>query len=175
MNDAGAAGPQGGLAVRRSRLIWTQSTAARRRGYFLAGVGLTTGHALDAIATEANIFSFRPMGHSSTADTEAAIAAITGLAERVFAFYPFTPDPLPANWRDILRAWLLGAAARRDRRRSGVGDATVHRGWPRLSPSLGDGGVRVRAVANGDTIGRSEWRSMITSLAWQSPPSKPER
>jgi hypothetical protein len=27
-----------------SRLIWTQSTAARRRGYFLAGVGLTTGH-----------------------------------------------------------------------------------------------------------------------------------
>ena len=28
--------------------------AARRRGYFLAGVGLKTGHALDAIAPDAN-------------------------------------------------------------------------------------------------------------------------
>ena len=38
--------------VSRSRLIWNQSTAARRRGYFLAGVGLTTGNALDAIAAD---------------------------------------------------------------------------------------------------------------------------
>jgi len=41
--------------VSRSRHIWNQSTVARRRGYFLAGVGLTAGHALDAIAADVNI------------------------------------------------------------------------------------------------------------------------
>ena len=43
----------GGL-LSRSKLIWRQSSAAQRRGYFLAGVGLTAGLALDAIAAEAN-------------------------------------------------------------------------------------------------------------------------
>ena len=41
-------------------------------------------------------------------DAEAAILAITALAERLFAFYPFAPDPFPDNWRAILRCWLLG-------------------------------------------------------------------
>lgn len=91
--------------VSRSRLIWSQSTAARRRGYFLAGVGLTTGHALDAIA---NLLLIQANGAILAGDAEAAIGAITGLAEQVFTFYPFTSDPLPANWRHILRAWLLG-------------------------------------------------------------------
>ena len=94
--------------ISRSRFIWSQSTAARRRGYFLAGVGLTTGHALDAIAADANLLLIQANGAILQGDAEAAIAAITALAERVFTFYPFTPDPMPANWRDILRAWLLG-------------------------------------------------------------------
>lgn len=92
----------------RSRLIWSQSTAAGRRGYFLAGVGLTTGHALDAIATEANLLLVQANGAMLEGDAEAAITAITCLAERVFTFYPFRPDVLPANWREILRRWLLG-------------------------------------------------------------------
>ena len=94
--------------VSRSRHIWNQSTAARRRGYFLAGVGLTTGHALDAIAADANILLVQANGGILDGDAEAAIMAITSIAERVFAFYPFRPDPMPANWRDILRTWLLG-------------------------------------------------------------------
>ncbi len=94
--------------VSRSRLIWSQSTAARRRGYFLAGVGLTTGHALDAIAEDANLLLVQANAAILDGDGDAAIAAITGLAERVFEFYPFSPDPWPANWRDILRAWLSG-------------------------------------------------------------------
>jgi hypothetical protein len=94
--------------VSRSRLIWTQSTAPRRRGYFLAGMGLASGHALDAIAEKANLLLVQANSSILVGDAEAAITAITGLAERVFAFYPFTPDPMPANWRDILRTWLLG-------------------------------------------------------------------
>lgn len=139
--------------VSRSRLIWNQSTAARRRGYFLAGVGLTTGHALDAIAAEANILLIEANGAILEGDAEAAIAAITGIAERVFAFYPFTPDPLPANWRDILRAWLLGqplaalAAAQASETLQFVEGGLVYRlPWAMEA-------IRVRAAANGDTVG----------------------
>jgi hypothetical protein len=139
--------------VSRSRLIWSQSTAARRRGYFLAGVGLTTGHALDAIAADANLLLIQANGAILAGDAEAAIAATSGLAERVFAFYPFTPDPLPVNWRDILRAWLLGQPL-----------AALGAGQPSETLQFVEGGlvyrlpwameaIRVRAAANGDTVG----------------------
>jgi superfamily II DNA/RNA helicase len=139
--------------VSRSRLIWSQSTAARRRGYFLAGVGLTTGHALDAIAADANLLLIQANGAILEGDAEAAIGAVTGLAERVFAFYPFTPDPFPANWRDILRAWLLGqplavlAAGQSSETLQFVEGGLVYRlPWAMEA-------IRVRAAANGDTVG----------------------
>jgi hypothetical protein len=139
--------------VSRSRLIWSQSTAAGRRGYFLAGVGLTTGHALDVIAADANLLLIQANGAILEGDTEGAITAIAGLAERVFAFYPFTPDPLPANWRDILRAWLLGqplaalGAAQASETLQFVEGGLVYRlPWAMEA-------IRVRAAANGDTVG----------------------
>lgn len=139
--------------VSRSRFIWGRSTAARRRGYFLAGVGLTTGHALDAIAAEANLLLIAANGSVSDGDAEGAIAAITALAELVFNFYPFTPDPLPENWRDILRAWLLGqalagvAAEQRSEMLQFVEGGLVYRlPWAMEA-------IRVRATANGDTVG----------------------
>lgn len=139
--------------VSRSRLIWNQSTAARRRGYFLAGVGLTTGHALDAIAQEVNLLLVQANGSILIGDDEAAIAAITGLAERVFAFYPFTPDPMPDNWRHIIRAWLLGqplaaiAAGQESETLRFIEGGLVYRlPWAMEA-------IRVRAAANGDTIG----------------------
>lgn len=139
--------------VSRSRLIWNQSTTARRRGYFLAGVGLATGHALDAISDEANLLLIEANRAILEGDAEAAISAIIGLAERVFTFYPFTPDPLPANWRDILRAWLLGqplaalGAAKASETLQFVEGGLVYRlPWAMEA-------IRVRAAANGDTVG----------------------
>ena len=110
-----------------------------------------------------------------TGDTEAAIAAITGLAERVFAFYPFTPDPLPDNWRAILRAWLLGERL-----------AAIAVGQELQTLQFIEGGlvyrlpwameaVRVRAVANGDTVPPFGMALDDHELGLQSPPSKPER
>lgn len=139
--------------VSRSKLIWSQSTAAKRRGYFLAGVGLTTGHALDAIADDANQLLVQANSSIIVGDTEASIAAITGIAELVFSFYPFTPDPMPENWRDILRAWLLGLPI-----------AAVAIGQETETLRFVEGGlvyrlpwameaIRVRAITNGDTIG----------------------
>jgi superfamily II DNA/RNA helicase len=136
----------------RGRFIWSQSTAARRRGYFLAGVGLTTGHALDAIAEDVNRLLIQANTGILQGDAEATIAAISGLAERVFTFYPFKPDPLPANWRDILRAWLLGeplvgiAVGQESDTLQFVEGGLVYRlPWAMEA-------IRVRAVANGDTV-----------------------
>lgn len=139
--------------VSRSRLIWSQSTAKRRRGYFLAGVGLSTGHALDAIAADANNLLVQANSALLQSDAEAAIAAITALAELVFTFYPFTPDPMPANWRDILRVWLLGqplaaiAAGQESETLQFIEGGLVYRlPWAMEA-------IRVRAAANGDTVG----------------------
>lgn len=137
----------------RSRLIWSQSTAERRRGYFLAGVGLSTGQALDAIAADANVLLVQANGAILQNDAEAAIAAITAFAELVFTFYPFTPDPMPANWRDILSAWLLGqplaaiAVGQESETLQFIEGGLVYRlPWAMEA-------IRVRAAANGDTVG----------------------
>jgi len=141
------------ILVSRSRHIWNQSTAARRRGYFLAGVGLQTGHALDLIAADANLFLVQANAGILNNDSEATIAAITSIAERVFAFYPFKPDPMPENWREILQAWLLGqplttiAAGQESDMLQFVEIGLVYRlPWAMEA-------IRVRAAANGDTIG----------------------
>ena len=138
--------------VSRSQHIWSQSTAARRRGYFLAGVGLETGQALDAIAEDANLLLIQANGSVLNSDAEAAIAAITAIAERVFVIYPFIPDPMPENWRDILRAWLLGeplfaiAAGQESETLQFIEGGLVYRlPWAMEA-------IRVRGVANGDTI-----------------------
>lgn len=137
----------------RSQHIWAQSTAAQRRGYFLAGVGIATGHALDAIAVDANFLLVQANGGILDGDAERTITAITSIAEHVFAFYPFTPDALPDRWRDILRVWLLGqplaaiAAGQESETLQFIEGGLVYRlPWAMEA-------IRVRAAANGDTIG----------------------
>lgn len=137
--------------VSRTRHIWNKSTAEQRRGYFLAGVGLETGHALDSIAAEANLLLVQA-NFDADADAEAAITAITRIAELVFAFNPFTPDPMPTNWRDILRTWLLGqplaaiASGQESETLQFIEGGLVYRlPWAMEA-------IRVRAVANGDTV-----------------------
>jgi hypothetical protein len=137
----------------RTRVIWAQSTATQRRGYFLAGLGLASGHALDAIAADVNLLLVQANGALLEADNEAAIAAITAIAERVFAFYPFTPDVIPVNWQGILRSWLLGeplvnvSAGQESETLQFVEGGLVYRlPWAMEA-------IRVRGVANGDTVG----------------------
>lgn len=139
--------------IGRSRVVWANSTPQQRRGYFLAGVGLGTGHALDTIAAQANNLLVAANAAMQEPDVDAVIQAITGLAELVFPILPFTPDILPDNWRDILRAWLLGQPL-----------AQLGPGDPSATLQFVEGGlvyrlpwameaIRVRGIANGDAIG----------------------
>lgn len=139
--------------VSRSRQIWAQSTAARRRGYFLAGIGLKTGQALDALAAEGNDLLINANSALIEGNAEAVVTAITSIAERAFAISPFTPEMSPDNWRDILRCWLLGeplaavAVGQEGETLQFVEGGLVYRlPWAMEA-------IRVRGIANGDAVG----------------------
>ena len=140
--------------VARSQLIWSQTTAVRRRGYFLAGLGMTSGHALDAMAARCNELLVQANGALLTGDHEQAIQSITQIAEHVFPIYPFEPDSMPLNWRAIVRCWLLGqplanvAAGQEAETLQFVEGGLVYRlPWAMEA-------IRVRAIANGDVVGQ---------------------
>lgn len=137
----------------RSKLIWSRSSAAQRRGYFLAGVGLTAGHALDAIAEKANSLLVNANAALLAGDADVAVDAITSLAELAFAFHPFKPPTMPDNWQELLRWWLLGkplaelAFGQESKTLHFVEGGLVYR-LPWAMEAL-----RVRAAANGDVVG----------------------
>jgi superfamily II DNA/RNA helicase len=136
----------------RARTIWRSSSSLQRRGYFLAGVGLATGQALDAIAPQANNLLIDANSALQVGATEQAVTAIITLAELIFPIRPFVPQEFPVAWRDILRAWLAGAPME-GQAWSGtealrfVEDGLVYR-LPWAVEAL-----RVRALANDDRVG----------------------
>ena len=71
----------------------------------------------------------------------------------MLAFHPFEPDPFPANWRDILRCWLLGqplaatVAGQEAEALQFIEGGLVYR-LPWAMEAL-----RVRAAANDDVVG----------------------
>ena len=139
--------------VSRANAIWADSTAPQRRGYFLAGVGLSTGRQLDAASEDANQLLIEANGAILGDDPVRAIATITAIAEIIFGIAPFVPDPFPENWRDILAVWLRGEPI------AGAGidvDSNVLRfvenGLIYKLP-WGMEAVRVRAQANADEVG----------------------
>jgi superfamily II DNA/RNA helicase len=137
----------------RAKHLWTRSTAPQRRGYFLAGVGLDTGSALDLIAPLANQLLVEANGAILNGDEERVIEALTALADKVFGIRPFIPDDIPANWRQIMRLWLQGlpiAPAIADHASETLqfveGGLIYRLPWAMEA-------IRVRGIANGDTIG----------------------
>ena len=92
----------------RARYIWRNSTATQRRGYFLAGVGLSTGKALDEQSEKLESLLIQANVAIKFSDVESAINAIEAFAEIVFGIAPFSPKNLIDDWRIVLRNWLLG-------------------------------------------------------------------
>jgi superfamily II DNA/RNA helicase len=124
----------------RSRLIWSQSTAARRRGYFLAGVGLTTGHALDAVAANANFLPCSGQWRHSSRRCRGGDRRHRGSRRASLHLLPLHAGPHARQLAGHPACLASRPASRRHCRRSGIGDAAVHRGRPGLSASVGHGG-----------------------------------
>ena len=92
----------------RAKYIWRNSTPTQRRGYFLAGVGLAAGKALDARSPELERLLLAANVNIGLGDQEEAVAAITAFAEIAFDIVPFRPEKLIDGWKPLLRRWLLG-------------------------------------------------------------------
>lgn len=137
----------------RARFLWSQSTPAQRRGYFLAGVGLETGRQLDEHASILEQYLHNADEGIRIGDPGAAIDALTSFARIAFGIYPFAPRTLPPQWEDILAAWLRGEDAAQMAREEitdtleFVEDSLTYRlPWALEA-------VRVRATANEDPVG----------------------
>lgn len=96
------------VLTQRANFIWNRTTSFERKGYFLAGVGLSTGKYLDNIGYRANQLLVNANKNILDNETESAILSITSLAELIFSIRPFIPKNLPNNWKDILSFWLRG-------------------------------------------------------------------
>lgn len=92
----------------RAKYIWRNSTPTQRRGYFLAGVGLASGKALDERAPELERLLLAANVNIGVGDQEEAVAAITAFAEIAFGISPFRPEKLFDGWKPLLKRWLLG-------------------------------------------------------------------
>ena len=97
-----------GSFVERACYIWKNTTAAQRRGYFLAGVGLETGQSLDAHAEDLNRLLREANAAIFNKDKNRAIEAICGFASIIFEIPDFKPDVLPEDWDSVLINWLEG-------------------------------------------------------------------
>ncbi len=97
------------ILLSRAQLIWNKTTVEQRKGQFAMGVGLESGLAIDALAAELTELLDRGDAAALASDADALIAALIGMGERLLAIRPFVPDdPLPANWRELLGAWVRG-------------------------------------------------------------------
>ena len=155
----------------RTKFIWEHTDDQQRRGYFLAGVGLSTGDKLDAIAPQANAHLINANSAILSGDDALAVQSIKELAALIFEiplFHPVHPDPFPADWSGILETWLAGKpiadlADNDPGTLRFVEDALVYRlPW-------GMEAIRVRAEANNDKVinGTDIWdfTDFETSLA----------
>jgi len=141
------------LLEERSKYVWRNSTSTQRKGYYLAGVGLSSGHQLDVIAEEANELLVRLNGAIQAAENDEAIEAYIRFAEILFEIAPFVPKNTPENWRELLTGWLQGQTIHEIAPNSSsqvldfIEDAFVYRlPW-------GMEAIKVRAQANDDRIG----------------------
>ncbi|MEZ5963104.1 MAG: DEAD/DEAH box helicase [Planctomycetota bacterium] len=92
----------------RAQRIWASTTVAQRRGYHLAGVGLSAGQFIDANAPEL-------MGSLLAAETAIRARSFTAAADAIVAFAkiigkvaPFESRGVPEDWPAMLQAWVEG-------------------------------------------------------------------
>ena len=96
----------------RVHRIWKQTSAPQRRGYHMAGVGLSAGQFLDDNIEDLLLYLVQAEGAVDDGDSVKAADAVVHFAELVFQTTPFrTVRDLPERWQDALRAWIKGRSS----------------------------------------------------------------
>ena len=138
--------------VSRSDFIWSHTSSKQRNGYFLSGVGFESGRSLDAVSEPMNWQLYRADKAIVDGDSDIALEAIAEIAVHLFEIEPFIPKPFPGSWQSILECWLTGGNIHQ---RFGEDTTEAFRfieDGLTFRLTWGMEAVRVRAVANNDTI-----------------------
>ena len=150
----------------RAQVMWSMTTAAQRKGYFLAGIGLASGIALDAISEESNRLLINANSAIVDQREQDAVDAVVSLAEMLFRIPPFTPNPLPDEWRVVIEMWLSGASISKGTSEEYRNDVLrfVEDGLTYRLP-WGMEAVRLRALANSDKVNGIDFGGFELGLA----------
>ncbi|MFG1648510.1 DEAD/DEAH box helicase [Micromonospora sp. NPDC049275] len=94
----------------RTRYLWQTATASQRRGWYLAGLGAHAGSELSQVSR--NIIALASQAEAAIAegDHDRAADVIVAIAGLVSAMDTFAIKNPLANWDDVLRHWVHGAA-----------------------------------------------------------------
>lgn len=96
------------LVSSRARFVWSNSTAAQRRGWYLAGLGAASGYELGLAAARVVELIFHAETAIDNNDTAAAVGSILEIATILFAVSEFKPET-SLKWQPVLVHWLSGA------------------------------------------------------------------
>lgn len=108
MEQAGAERLKQSMAD-RSRYIWAVTDVDQRQRFYAAGMSLRSGMALDEILPDLLEMYERLEAAVQERDVDSTISISVEIAEGLFQVELFRGDQsLPANWKDILRRWLIG-------------------------------------------------------------------
>lgn len=92
---------------KRAEQIWKSTTPVQRKGYFFAGVGLTTGKFLDLHSDDLLGFLLAADLAFASGSVPMAVEALVAFATIAFAIEPFKPkEELRENWVEVLKAWV---------------------------------------------------------------------
>ncbi|MFC8796920.1 DEAD/DEAH box helicase [Promicromonospora sp. NPDC057138] len=106
--DADLASALRETATTRARFIWASSTAAQRRGWYLAGLGANAGRELGGVSSI--IVELTDQAETAIAEGDDATATVRleQIASTVFSLATFQPESPLENWRDVLAHWVNG-------------------------------------------------------------------
>ncbi len=98
-----------GVVGARARYLWSTSTAAQRRGWYLAGVGADAGFELAGAAADVIAATAQAEIALDDGDAHEAARLILQIATTVFAVRQFHPET-NLLWAPVLAHWLSGRA-----------------------------------------------------------------
>jgi hypothetical protein len=97
------------LVHSRGRVLWQNSTAEQRKGWYFAGVGLNDGLMLDERAAIVGPLIARVEALLEFGETANVVEILIEIAGQLFEIPTFAPkDGLPEGWQRIMRQWLEG-------------------------------------------------------------------
>ena len=97
------------LVHSRGRILWQNSTAEQRKGWYFAGVGLNDGLMLDEKSAVVGPLIAQVEASILIGEMSNVIGNMLKIASELFQIPTFAPkDGLPEGWQRIMRQWLEG-------------------------------------------------------------------